>query len=158
MPVFAVRPAHWCRWCGGEITLGRVKQRSWHDGREGEPDCLLEYYLHSRRDHQFRHVEARDGRRCWDCGESPERWLRKGEVSMGVQGWPRGEPLPRYSEVERVTALQVDHEVPLWAVAHLPDDERRPFFGPKNLRLRCDPCHKLKTAREAGERARARAA
>lgn len=58
--------------------------------------------------------------------------------------------------IQRVSALEVDHIVPLWKVADLPGDERRPYFGPRNLRLRCPPCHKAKTKREAAERAQAR--
>lgn len=60
----------------------------------------------------------------------------------------------RYVPVERVTALELEHEVALWSVAHLPDDERRPYFGPTNLRLRCPTCHAEKTKAEAGTRAK----
>ena len=56
-------------------------------------------------------------------------------------------------DIERVCALEVDHRVPLWEVAHLPRDERRPYFGPDNLWLLCPRCHKAKTKREAAERA-----
>jgi 5-methylcytosine-specific restriction endonuclease McrA len=58
-----------------------------------------------------------------------------------------------YQEIERVCALEVDHKVPLWSVAHLPPDERRPFFGPGNIWLLCPRCHKDKSRREAAERA-----
>lgn len=160
MPVFAFRPANWCRWCGGEILHGRAAQRSWHDGRADEPDCLAVYYLHSRRENQFAHVANRDGLRCWDCKEAPERWLRdQYESVVWDPTWRRGDdPLGAYVGVQRVTALEVEHETHLWAVAHLPDDVRRTFFGPMNLRLRCPPCHKAKTAREAAERAKKRRA
>lgn len=53
--------------------------------------------------------------------------------------------------------LEVEHDVPLWKVRDLPDDERRRYYGPWNLRLRCDLCHKAKSAREARERAAQRA-
>lgn len=53
--------------------------------------------------------------------------------------------------------LQVEHDVPLWKVADLPPDERRPYFGPDNLRLRgTECCHRAKSAREAAERAQMR--
>jgi hypothetical protein len=55
--------------------------------------------------------------------------------------------------IERVLALEVDHRIALWEVAHLPDDERRWYFGPGNLWLLCPPCHKAKTRREAAKRA-----
>jgi 5-methylcytosine-specific restriction endonuclease McrA len=61
-----------------------------------------------------------------------------------------------YSKVEyrrRCGELEVDHEIPLWKIWHLPDDERRPYYGPDNLRLRCKTCHKAKSKREAAERA-----
>lgn len=158
MPKFEHRPHNWCKWCCGEIVHGRVKQRSWHDGREDEPDCDLAFRLHTNRDTQFRHVQARDGLKCWDCGAAPERWVRdQYETFIGIdrqkERWPVGEPMPRYVGIRRATALEVDHETPLWSVAHLPPDERRPFFGPANLRLRCPTCHKAKTAREAAVRA-----
>jgi hypothetical protein len=157
MPVFAQHAKHWCRWCGGEISHGRVAQRSWHDGREDEPNCIGEYRLHTRRDDQFAFVEARDGLRCWDCGASPERWRRGSEVAISGP-WrdrhdERIEWVGRYCEVDQVTALELEHEAPLWSVAHLSADERRPFYGPTNLRLRCPRCHKAKTAREAAARA-----
>lgn len=56
-------------------------------------------------------------------------------------------------DIERACALEVDHKVALWTVAHLPDDERRWYFGPGNLWLLCPRCHKAKTKREAAERA-----
>jgi 5-methylcytosine-specific restriction endonuclease McrA len=51
---------------------------------------------------------------------------------------------------------EVDHRVPLWSVAHLPDDERRPYFGPDNLWLLCREHHAAKTKREAADRAQLR--
>jgi hypothetical protein len=72
----------------------------------------------------------------------------------------RGGPLHGLGDtqdIERVTALQVDHKTPLWSVdPSLAWPERRWFWGPGNLWLLCPDCHKAKTAREAGERARAR--
>lgn len=47
----------------------------------------------------------------------------------------------------------MDHRVPLWSVRHLPDDERRPYYGPANLQWLAWDCHKAKSAREAAERA-----
>lgn len=58
----------------------------------------------------------------------------------------------------RVCALEVDHRIPLWSVAHLPADERRRFFGPENLWLLCPRDHKAKSKREAAERAAVRKA
>lgn len=60
--------------------------------------------------------------------------------------------------IVRVSALELDHRVPLWSVAHLPDEERRRFYGPENLWLLCPAGHKAKTKREAAERAKLRRA
>ena len=59
-------------------------------------------------------------------------------------------------DITRVTALQVDHRIPLWMVRDLPDAERRWYYGPGNLWLLCDACHKIKNASEARMRALAR--
>lgn len=49
--------------------------------------------------------------------------------------------------------LEVDHKVPLWKVADLPPARRREYFLLGNLQLLCGQCHKLKSAKEAAERA-----
>jgi hypothetical protein len=160
MPVWPpeARPANWCRWCGDQIVHGRAKERSWHDGRLGEPECKIAWQLHTDRRVQFSHVEARDGLECWDCKEAPEKWLRGAECFIGGTGeFTDREGVvyvcgTRYQNIERVTALELEHSIPLWLISHLPDDERRPYFGPKNLRLRCPTCHTAKTRREASER------
>lgn len=48
---------------------------------------------------------------------------------------------------------EVDHRIPLWSVRDLPDEERRPYYGPDNLWLLAPTCHAAKTKREAAERA-----
>lgn len=149
-----------CRWCGDEILHHKGKhigernaRRGWHDGREGEPECVQSFLLHTRSEVQYRFLVGRDGEKCWDCGKTPMRWRRGHEVSAWTTGWPKGVPWPRYTEVAYDVALEVEHTVPLWSVAHLPDDERAPYYGPANIRLRCPACHGPKTAREAAERA-----
>lgn len=91
--------------------------------RSWHEDCLITYLLHSDLHQQYRFIAKRDGHVCCEPG--------CGET-MG---------------------LEVDHDVPLWRVRNLDDDDRLHFYGPENLRLRCGPCHKAKTAREAAERA-----
>lgn len=134
-----------------------------HDGREEEANCSFEFRLHTRREVQFEFVSERDGLKCWDCGEAPEKWLRSPETFIG--GRPGGETPShrnpqmilvhgtRYTPVTRVTALELEHATPLWAVAHLPPEERRFYFGPENQRLRCPGCHGKKTKAEARDRA-----
>lgn len=146
----------WCRWCGEAILTGK-KARGWHDGRGDENDCLLAYYLHTRRPQQYAHVAARDGEVCCDCGRRPLKVLR-GQESFIMGGftrhgadWVDG---TRFCHVEIKVDLEVEHEVPLWSIAHLDDDARRPYFGPTNLRLRGPCCHKPKTKAEARSRAK----
>jgi hypothetical protein len=151
----------WCRWCGDKITHGR-KDRSRHDGRQDEPDCVLAYRLHTDRSAQVAHVGERDGVKCWDCHGEPCKWRRGSELMpFTFAGRRQFDPqdgrieyVGRYMLIERVTALELEHEVPLWSVTHLPDEERRPYFGPTNLRLRCVPCHAAKTKAEATNRAK----
>lgn len=87
------------------------------------PACVAEYRLHAFSASQFNFLIERDGRVC------------------GVKGC--GE----------VHALQVEHRVPLWKVRHLPDAARIKYYGPENLWLNCETCHKRKSKREAAERA-----
>jgi hypothetical protein len=160
-----------CAWCGDGITTLNASRRGWHDGRDGEPDCLLTFFLHTRPAQQYAHVAARDGEVCWDCKGAPLKVVRGQEVwtygdyerpqdwrdwhgDLGPKGAVIGQLVGRYCQVEIKIGLEIEHEMPLWLVAHLPDEERRPYFGPGNLRLRCTRCHKAKTKREAGERAK----
>jgi hypothetical protein len=175
------RGKSWCVWCGDRIIIpdgkkgagGPNMRAQWH------PECVHDYNLHSRLETQFRHIEERDGLKCaWpDCGSAPERW-HSPRIDVGYSEGPempwtgrragkrywdalfafRREHWHRvvYWDVDRRTALQLDHRVPLWSVAHLPDDERRRYFGPDNLWLLCPEHHKAKTREEAAQRAQAR--
>lgn len=65
-------PAAHCRWCEGEI-MDRKRgclaiRRTWHIGRDGEPDCLSAYYSHTDSKVQFRLLVQRDGPMCKCCG------------------------------------------------------------------------------------------
>jgi 5-methylcytosine-specific restriction endonuclease McrA len=137
-----------CRWCGeailhesgardGEANL----RRSWH------PDCVEAYKLAAWRKAQARFVKKRDGACCAACGAAPKKWLASRRRSIDRQ--TRG----RYVRVRRACALELDHTVPLWSVAHLPPEARRAYYGPDNLKLLCPTCHRAKTTREAAERA-----
>lgn len=168
----------WCCYCGLRIIH--------LDGaRKGEPNtratwhktCLHEYFLHTRLETQFNHVAARDGLQCGQCRETPLIWhsnridvvstscpdmpwegRRIGdEYWRAVEAW-RSEHQTRwvYWDIERRPALELDHRIPLWSVAHLPDEERRWYFGPENLWLLCTTHHREKTKREARERAEAK--
>lgn len=164
----------WCKWCGDAIPVvidgRRSTQRMWH------PACAYEYQLHTDSAVQKEYLVERDGHRCDECPPgtpAPQRWL-KGAEHSDMRGTPpmpwdgprvgqlyidtllayrKVNPYPRWTEVRRVCALQVDHRVPLWSVEHLPPEKRRRYFGPENLQLLCPDHHRAKTAREAGERA-----
>lgn len=172
----------WCKWCGLQIPViidgKKSTQRMWH------PECAHQYNLHTRQAVQKEFLIERDGRRCAMCGAAPERWLAdQYEVHTCVEscfGWqdarpgdwqldywprptgpwekltPEEKATGKHLRIERVCALEVDHRIPLWKVADLPDDERRWYFGPGNLWLLCPVCHKTKTKDEAAARASAR--
>lgn len=141
MPVHANRGAGWCRWCGLETDS---KRRTWHDA------CVREYKLHTWPAVQVEFLKERDGPKCWDCDEAPTKWNRQGPCIR--PGHP--DYVGQYWTITLALALELEHETPLWKTTHLPDDERRRFFGPENLRLRCGPCHAKKTARESADRAK----
>jgi hypothetical protein len=157
--------------------------RSWCRDPDGTSPCLREWNLHRDSGMQFAWLEANRGLRCaWCRVENPQRWKACGSMSAGgfTAWWP---PMPwsgpvktnewwraRFEFIERcrrwfphwgeatavelATDLEVDHIIPLWLVAiEIPEWDRRRFFGPDNLQLLCSRCHKIKTKREAGERA-----
>lgn len=162
----------WCKWCGERIPVvidgKRSTQRMWH------PNCWRECCLHTRMPEQYDHVVARDGERCAICSEKPMRWwsnridvVTHVGPSMPWKGPRVGndyiDALLQFRrdhwgrvvwwEIERKCALELDHRVPLWSVADLPDESRRPYFYVSNLWLLCPKHHQMKSAREATQRA-----
>jgi 5-methylcytosine-specific restriction endonuclease McrA len=164
-----------CKWgCGKPVPKPAIY---WHK------ECFQQYALHTRLEQQKAFLLKRDGRRCAmvGCGVVPLKWQAGHAMALTVESihfratepdmvawaktlWHR--PAGRWADltpeqratgeqqsIERVCALEVDHRTPLWEVAHLPDDERRWYFGPENLWLLCPACHKAKTKREAADRA-----
>ena len=163
-----------CAWCTEEIIHKRAWQMSWH------PECKRIWLLHYDRNAQTDFLIDRDGFDCWDCRRGG-RWWRE-DLVLARFAWealPDCAPRPKteaqwqeryphaglkidgvivglYSRVRwrpHCGGLEVDHEIPLWKIWHLPDDERKPYYGPENIRLRCNACHKAKSKREAAERA-----
>lgn len=146
-----------CNWCGKPIVHGRAAQRSWHDGRLDEPDCLFEYYLRTRSETQQRYLVKRDGMRC-RCGKVCGRWhigftfTDEGAVR---RFWDRSAWFKRtfptcpgwITYISWSSTFEVDHILPLAAawVAFPEDDRRRWFFGPRNLAGLCRDCHRKKT-------------
>ncbi len=151
-PLSPYRPG-WCQWCDLEIVPRLKKdgtphkiQSSMHRG------CASEYWM-AQNASKFRPLLiARDGERCVDCGAAPYAWGPQNPPSIVWRGWTRL-GAAQYCEVKWRSLLEVDHEIPLWKVAHLPPAKRREYFKPGNLKLRCPTDHKLKSAKEAAERA-----
>jgi hypothetical protein len=145
-------PKGHCRWCGepikkpnGEINL----RRTWH------PDCLHEYNLHTDHETQRAFIVQRDGPGCADCGVAVGRWQHHGMEDIEERRcgtdlyWLEKYPRDRYPGPFHWCAwnsgLEVDHQIALGLIAHLPDEERRPYFGPDNIKGRCHACHAVKT-------------
>lgn len=69
-------PGH-CRWCGGGIRSPKnpsalALNRTWHSGKlAGEPDCLGDYFAHTRMPNQLALLRSRDGQLCTQCGVRP---------------------------------------------------------------------------------------
>jgi len=133
----------WCTWCGFPVEK---PAKTWHKA------CFRRYQLHTDPVAQKAYVEARDGNKCWDCGSLPMHW-KKGSNAIPCVRPGHPDFVGSYCTLERAYALELEHEVPLWRVAHLPPRRRRWFFGVWNLRLRCPDCHRAKSKREAAERA-----
>lgn len=145
---FANNPGGECKWCDDCIEdpnkPGKIsRRRGWH------PECLEQFYLHTRPDSQHDFLVERDGRVCKECGAAPGKWVhdrwptRVGGSSDVYVG--------SFTAVRRAWALEVDHVVALGLVAHLPVDERRPWFGPPNLQLLCSDCHRIKTRQDVAK-------
>lgn len=156
----AALPKGHCRWCGGPIWStkkpGEVhKQRTWHNGRAEEPDCLWRYYLHTRAENQLTFLVRRDGPGCRQCGKCVGRWAFQRQ-------WVKGDPWGGYYRDDAAqeedgpdgpfcriwwsSGLQVDHILALaLVVIQIPEARRWRFFGPTNLQGLCHACHVEKT-------------
>jgi hypothetical protein len=78
-----------CRWCAGAITTGGRKERNWHDGRDGEPDCKLAFLIATSSAYQRQAVFERDGGKCHDCGSQCEPGLKLDPRCRQNGGWER---------------------------------------------------------------------
>lgn len=146
-----------CSWCGGEILRadGHAvdKRRTWHSGKGDEPDCLGEYFRHTRAPDQLAFLIERDGIGCAICSKVVGRWKYR-------RAWKTDEFGGRFvhglaheeNGVCRFTwssGLQVDHVLALaLVVLEVPEAERWRYWGPVNLQALCDACHKAKTAED----------
>lgn len=148
-----------CTWCEGAVMdpkrPGEVsKRRNWHDGRDGEPDCLGLYYAHTRQPAQLAYLLERDGLKCAQCGDLSGRWTGRGVNPEYLRSysaaWRRLYPervyVGRFTQIEWASGLEVDHRLPLGLVVRvIPEAERWRYWGPDNLQGLCRDCHKAKT-------------
>lgn len=168
-------PRGHCKWCGETIKLDqrrkgwkRRKQRGYHRGDEweakGQPtDCDLRarawvgpkgatQYLLGLQQGRCAICETQVAERKVAGATGPERWYSEGRVWWSTlvadcgKTWTYG---PRKGEpIMSLIALDIDHVLPLV------DGGTNAL---ENLQVICnDPCHKVKTKREARTRARAR--
>lgn len=135
-PPYHHHPGRVCRLCGVKLT-GR--QRTWcADG------CVLVWFLATDSAVALRHLVELHGRRCWECWATEEPGT-----------WPWWETGHTGTPPAQAIVLEVEHVRPLWSLTDLERGELR-WWLPFNLQLLCRPCHRRKSAREAGERAQVR--
>lgn len=153
-------PRAHCTWCEQPIlkhdgTDALNTRRGWHDGRNGEDDCLLDYYQHTRLPEQLALVGHRQGARCAGCGAYKGHWSRSFEVDPAKlhtwgPSWIRRFPpdvfVAPFLRITLSASLEVDHVIPLAVVAlTIPEPLRWAYWGPPNLQGLCHDCHAVKT-------------
>lgn len=161
-----------CRWCGGEILRpdGHAvdKRRTWHSGKGSEPDCLWDFYCHTRQPEQLIELLQRQGPKCACCGDPSGRWSRINDVDPVALRerrdpfWSKHYPAKTYvgafTSIAWSSGLEVDHVLALALVVILiPQAEQWRYWGPMNLQGLCGPCHKAKTAEDVRKIRAARA-
>lgn len=125
-----------CRWCDEPIrkkdgTANR--RRNWH------PDCVQLYLLRRSPAATRRYVFGRDHGICVECGADTAKTDRERDAEKAAKHGRLPSPLAGIS-----AEWQADHIVPLIEGGS---------FEMSNLQTLCTTCHKVKTAREATERA-----
>lgn len=125
-----------CRWCDEPIRKqdgAPNRRRNWH------PACVEVYLLRRSARATRMYVFRRDHGVCANCGADTAKEAREREAERAA----KYDRVP--SEYAGLSAeWQADHIVPLIDGGS---------FDLANLQTLCTPCHKAKTAREAGERA-----
>lgn len=156
----ATVPRGWCTWCetnilkpgGAEVNT----RRGWHDGRNGEPDCLWDFYCHTRAPDQLAAIIRRDGPRCACCGEISGRWGGRHPIDPGERrsrpeaywrkAYPENTYVGPFTQTQWASGLEVDHRLALaLVVIEIAPAERWRWWGPMNLQGLCHACHAAKT-------------
>lgn len=124
-----------CSWCGEVCARGRV----WHD------ECRLDFRIIINPQYARDLVFERDKGICKDCGCDASRPFWRAHTAITEAGYD-------WFILERITGWHVDHNVPLWKVAHMPPAKRIDYYRLWNLKTRCSGCHIRKTGKENPER------
>lgn len=150
-----------CGWCG---DIARRPDGTPDPRRRWHPDCIAAYKVACWADSARKAVLSRDGSGCAACGTDTRR-LRAQSLGLVNYGpnrrlaiqWPELAGPATHVAFGDVVEIEIDHVVPLWSVDRsLPWGEIKRFWSADNLQGLCLSCHRAKTAREAGERARVR--
>lgn len=148
-----------CDWCGerhDERTPVRKQLRLRHQRCEAELQMIQSAQI--ARDWVF----DRDKGICAGCGEDwslmskfvPEWRNEDGTPGLSRVGSLRDDGRYDYVMLKVISLWHVDHRVPLWKVAHMPDLERIEYWKIGNLQTLCEVCHTFKTSAEAAEKAK----
>jgi hypothetical protein len=151
-----------CGWCGKPVTDTtpvRGWLKFWHE------ECAAERAIIEQPAYARDAVFKRDLGVCVDCGED---WSDAYRLTGGRVVWHDPDQSTWFEEdpglvwgvayyqfqlLVSVSLWHVDHKVPLWKVRHLPPLQRIEYFKLANLITRCEHCHKIKSRKEAAERA-----
>ena len=137
------------------------RARGWHQGREGEPECLHAYKLAHDGGYLREVIEGRDHGVCAQCGfdcMGPANYRPRSEYGHSGVVLDR-DGTRRWTPIKWVHARGwiADHVVPLWTVDRsLPWQEIIVFWMPQSVQSLCQVCSDAKTAVEATQRAKER--
>lgn len=145
-----------CRVCDDVVVPGRNgRTRCWHDGRKGEPNCLLRYKCLTSPARLKAILAKKRGARCAQCGAERKveelrrlQELRELDKSLATPR-RRSRRGRRRKTVRGHEWLILDHVLPL---------VDQGSWDENNLQLLCPDCHKRKTSHENVDRAARRRA
>lgn len=163
-------PRGHCQWCELEITDHKTgkpnTRRTWHS-RADEPNCLEQYYWHTRSPDQLEMIMERDGTKCSGCGAEKGHWSHGGIIDprrsrdrdpYWLKWYPEETHVGEFHAIQLHASLEVDHILPLALVMlTIPEADRWRYFGPRNLWGLCRECHLTKTRGDVREIKEARA-
>lgn len=140
-----------CCWCGVEVPKGRL---TWCSQK-----CVTAYQLENDWGLIRQHVEGRDAGVCLFCGCDTEKMRRVAgfaNLSGRVRWSPAQYAWRRGPGQDWLASLGFTASRSLWDADHIHARADGGRDHPDNLRTLCVPCHKVRTARQAADRAAAR--